>query len=996
LSGWCLSNSPVPYFPFLEALGSMSNENEEHTTSNSQLKAWLTKSGSTEITEKTFSLSPQARKDQTFATIIKELLFMSARQPTILFIDDLHWADSASLSLIHYIARAINSERIMVLATFRNEEILTKMNEAQPHPLVETLRLMGREGIFQEIELQKLSKDDVGKIAESMLNSKVSSDLVEKLVIESGGNPLFAVESLRMRFEQGSLVKEGGQWRLSDNTTGIPNKIKDVIRRRIDSLNSVQRRVLDAASVLGEKFDPNLVTDIVTQQNLDVLETLNIMEQSTHLVYCEGNYYNFGHAKIREWIYDSIPQLLRKEYHLRCAQTMENYVQMGNKIAAAEIALHYILAGNIEKSVSFSLTAGKDALARFSNNEAIKHFKYALSNLPKDETHSEENAVALDGLGDAYYSSNLFTEARATYEQLAAIETGAKKVRTLVKAMHPAFFQGDIPHLTELVKEAEACRDVERLEMAKVLLFKGSIHNLQCQFPQAIKYQEEALRIFEEEYALPNAAWLMFVVADVSSSQGQLERAVTLALRSITLYNELGDFGSQMEAYNEAGATFHNAGLTDQALMMYERVFELDKNTKMNNYFMLAKANLFSAQVWEVSDLQKAISKNLEALEYCKKSDSYLFIGMIYANLARLYTKTNDEKQADEYFDKLMKLPQPILTGMYTRVKLDISKAVYLAGKNQLEQSKQFLDQYFKFVDETFSDSKKLLFAKTNKAWILAKEGKIEQSETELKEVQTYIQHIQERFEPTNLQSSLMCKRAVEVNEDFEIRLDLINIGKLPGKLVKVESLVPLNLEIKRIYPNFTTKDGCIEFGNKTINGFEDQAIKIVVNAKNEGTITLNPKITYTNSSGEKKTCRPTPIKITVQPKTHVSSRESVKINSEETDAFEFRSAQAKKTFDFLIKVFIYDYMQQKIAIEKSGWCTLMEIAKKTNLPRSSFYGKEGRRGPAIAELERRGFVEARIFPGERGRGGKILRVRIDVEKTLIMHYIKNIIVKKG
>jgi hypothetical protein len=97
-----------------------------------------------------------------------------------------------------------------------------------------------------------------------------------------------------------------------------------------------------------------------------------------------------------------------------------------------------------------------------------------------------------------------------------------------------------------------------------------------------------------------------------------------------------------------------------------------------------------------------------------------------------------------------------------------------------------------------------------------------------------------------------------------------------------------------------------------------------------------------------------------------------------------------------LIKVFIYDYMQQKIAIEKSGWCTLMEIAKKTNLPRSSFYGKEGRRGPAIAELERRGFVEARIFPGERGRGGKILRVRIDVEKTLIMHYIKNIIVKKG
>ena len=117
LSGWCLSNAAVPYFPFVEAFDSylLTNEDQTKFQGSQQLRTttWLT---GTEIAQ---TMSPQTWKDKTFAAVTKELLLLSTSNPLILFIDDLQWADSASLSLLHYISRSISSERILILGNFQ-------------------------------------------------------------------------------------------------------------------------------------------------------------------------------------------------------------------------------------------------------------------------------------------------------------------------------------------------------------------------------------------------------------------------------------------------------------------------------------------------------------------------------------------------------------------------------------------------------------------------------------------------------------------------------------------------------------------------------------------------------------------------------------------------------------------------------------------------------------------------------------------------------------
>ena len=403
MAGWCLSDTAAPFFPFVEAFNdyfetlgaeeqparlqqptaSFGLLNETQMLSEERgINAWLHESKSPRTVGKP-EVSPQVWKDQVFAGVAKTLHSISLQTPVILFIEDIHWADSASLALLHYVARAVkDSERILVLANFRSEE-LTADAEGRPHPLTDILRMMRREDLFTEIELSNLNQDSILRIAENMIGGALEAKFAEKLALESRGNPLFIVESLRMLSERKNLIEENGEWRLAVDGLGVPSKIRDIILRRLSVLKYAQRRVLDAASVIGEKFDMELLSGVLGQDSLEVLEILNVVAHSTSLVGVEGSFYRFDHAKSRETLYEELSLPLKKGYHARVAEKLET-AGKGGKLPYSDLAYHFAQAGNSEKAVKYSLTAGQEALAKWSDAEAIKHFSYALQNISEN------------------------------------------------------------------------------------------------------------------------------------------------------------------------------------------------------------------------------------------------------------------------------------------------------------------------------------------------------------------------------------------------------------------------------------------------------------------------------------------------------------------------------------------------------------------------------------------------------------------------------------
>ena len=873
MAGWCLSDAQVSYFPFMEAFNNYYLASGEGETSllqpqaqlglgtpaqvrieNGELEvtSWLTGPKPAEKAGKLQALSPQVWKDQVFAAVSRILHTIAVQSPVVLFIEDAHWADSASLALLHYISRAIhNSERVLILATFRSEE-LTADTEGHPHALAETLRMMRREDLFTEIKLSSLSQENVLRIAKSMIGGALQSKLAEKLTNESKGNPLFIVESLRMLHERKSLVQENEEWRLAADELGIPSKIKDIILRRLAVLKYAQRRVLDAASVIGEKFDVELLSTVLGQDNLEVLETLNVVAHSTSLVCVEENSYKFDHARSRETLYEELSPPLKRGYHAKIAEKLEDKFKDGN-LPFSDLAYHFSQAENKEKAAKYALTAGQEALARWSNQEAIKHFTYILQSIAENPENAETRAKAEEGLGDAYYANSLFKEATRTFEALSNRETGADRLRVLRKAMESTFMYQDISHMMELVKKAEPLAAADRIENARVLFYRGRARQFKEGLNSGLEDYTSALRVFEEEYSLWDVALDM------------IGMGLAKVLRSVSLFGELGDFRFQMEAILAAGLNFTHFGLLNEALEMYAKVFEIDEKTKMGDYLRLTYANAFSAQLYlNKGSLEEALAHSLKALEMSKKTDSLVASGMAYDRLCRVYSMLGDMKQAQEYFDELMKLPLQVQLHQF--VGSGIAKAIFSALKGQWEESNQQFNEIFERYKAMLKEWKGYnVFLKSQYAWALERQGRFGEAKALLEEVQRSSRESEERFAHASLEASLLVRRELRVGEEFEMRLDLVNVGRKPSLLVRVKNMVPNDFKVINLQSSCSLKNDSVEMKEKSIGPFQVETVKLKLSATKPGSYTLNPEVTYVDDVGKTKTVNPNPITITVQ-----------------------------------------------------------------------------------------------------------------------------------
>ncbi len=973
LSGWCLSNVAMPYFPFLEALQSYFSENEEESRSQNyqqlRLKTLLTTFNRVETQQKQESVSSEAWKDQMFAKVAKELLFISTDKPLVIFIDDLHWADSASLALLHYIARTIGSERILILTTFRSEELFN--TEVLAGSLLDRLRLMEREDLFKEVKLRNLSILEVNHIAENMLGGNIGVELGEKLAQESHGNPLFIIESLRMLYENDSLIQEKGEWHLAVGEFGIPTKVKDVILRRLSVLKPNQRRTLDVASIIGDKFEPQLIGAVLNQDSLEVLETLNTIALSKSLICVEGDRYRFDHAKSREVLYEEILLPLKKGYHEKVAEKIESLLRKSEALKVIDLAYHYSQAGNKEKSLEYSLLAGKDALSRFSNAEAIKYFTYVIQIVGEDQKFASQRLAALEGLGDTLYANSMFNEASKNFERLAEESIGLLKLRALRKAIEANLFQAFTPHVLDLIKKAEECSNVDRMENARFLRIRAQILLFRQFMPElALKDCEEALQIFEEENSIPDVAYLLMPLGATYASLGQLENGIGAMLRSIAILGELGDFRRQTEAYIIAGE-YCFAGLGPEMLTMFSSATKTAET--INNYNVLAAANRDCGWALEMmGKAAEALAWSLEALKFSEKTDSAVSQCLIYGNLVREYTMLGNTKLADEYYFKFALFSAEVLSNPLCG---DFSKAVYFAGKGQWEESTQCFNRcLLNNVNSGYA-----IWSKRNFAWALERQGQSEEEKINRLEAQKIVDMLEKTVEHVNIQPSLIAPVKVTTDQIFEARLDLVNASRTHGSIVSIENIIPSGFNVINHSQNCTIQNKSLELKDKIIESFEVISIKFTLKATKSGLFKISPKVFYMNDLKETKTKEIKPIIINViQTNIRVQLR-----NDSETkeNNFEFKSVASRKAFDFLTNAFNEDYIRRKLPSEWSGWRTLMEIVKQGHLSKHSMYGQDGRGGKAKKELEYLGLVESRFFFGERGRGGRILKLRIRREK---------------
>jgi len=977
LAGWCLSNSSVPFFPFVEAFESFSlcAKDESQTSASQHLALKFELLGNLISDKENHFVTPLSWKDHVFATVTRELLLIANNNPVILFIDDLHWADSVSLALLQYMARNILSERVLILATFRTEEL-----NGQTNPLQDTLLLMGREDLFQEVKLSNFDKTQVIEIAESMLHGRLDPSFAEKLTMESEGNPLFIVEALRLLSEQGNLKEKQGVWYIDREHLVLPKKIKDLILRRVSKLLPVEREILDAASVIGDKFDEELLGAVLETDSLKILQSLSSIAHSNSLICCENNVFRFDHSKTRQTIYDEIYAPLKIGYHARVAQKIETNASKGS-IRLNELTYHYAKAENIDKSIEYALIAGQDSLSRFSNLEAIKHFTYVLQTTSHSPRYQEQKEDALEGLGDALYANGSYAQAIKTFEHLAEISDDKTKQRALRKAMDAAFFQNNVKHLEELVKKAENCLSTNRLETARILINKARVNQVFDFKPNiAIKNQQSALSTFEEEYSLWDTAWaLLGTGSTLSQYLDNYEQGLADILRAIAMFKELDDQRWLGRAYLRAGYIFADLFFHDQAIETLTNAANIFK--KIGDYGMLSESYAtWSIAFEKIGKNQEATLKAKEALEFSKTTDSNWSASMAYSALTRLYAKLECPQRAQQAYEQLLSLPEKAL--LNTNVYFKLTQAIFFGLKNEWEKANQSFFEYCASV-AIFKDVDCQPDVQATYAWILEKQGKNEQATKHMERVIAAKESFRKRFETAVPQANMMIPQIMKVDKPSVLRIDIINVSRNAFLVSKIFDLDQHRFKISMDNHNVNADSFSVE---REIQPFTVETVKMTITPKEAGNFTFYPKIVYFNNLGERKTIKLKSIDIKVEPPDNSELQTPIK----DIPLIVFQSEATEKAFNYLITAFRQDFCLTKKELEKSGWRTLMQIATQGNISKHSIYGSTNHKGKVITELKQLHLVEVKFSSGERGRGGNILKMRVDPKNPAIRSRLEN------
>lgn len=540
IEGRCSSaEASVPYAPFLDALRFRLSRGEGAVAARmmgpllERVAPLLPKAPP--ALERRGAGTPVGRPLEAIYRVVHRL---STLDPVLLILEDVQWADPTSCDLLHFLSRRISGDRMLVVATYRTDELPGR------HPVRRLVATLARERVGTEILLRPLDVDEVGAQVAAIVGAPPGRDVAQAMWERTDGNPLFVEELLRSLADAGSLGP-GDLAAAELRDVALPTTISETILACVEALGARAFEVLSVAAVIGRRTSFDLLTAVT---GMAEEELLRVVEQlvSHQLLVEEGapgqEAYAFRHLLTQEVLYGSIIARRRRLWHRRVAQALESGPPAELPRQYDALAYHSRLGGDAGRARKYELLAGDQAAELCAWRDAEAHYERVLESLESARDDAALEARVLEKLSEVTKWQSRTEDALRYAEEAVAVRRGLgdrrgaavlqRRVGTLYAAHRREWDRARACYGEAIALLAGTPPSAERAgaatDLGRLYLARGDLHEAGRWLGEGLDLARRAADRSEEALALAGSGELAVRRGAVADGIAQLEGARAL------------------------------------------------------------------------------------------------------------------------------------------------------------------------------------------------------------------------------------------------------------------------------------------------------------------------------------------------------------------------------------------------------------------------------------------------------------------------------------
>jgi class 3 adenylate cyclase/tetratricopeptide (TPR) repeat protein len=553
------------------------------------------------------ALDPNQRRQQMLDAVKRLLLRESEVQPLVVIFEDLHWIDGETQALLDGLVDSLPAARLLLLVNYRPEYS----------------HAWGSKTYYRQLRIDPLPPESSDELLAALLGNDAGLRPLKQLLIErTEGNPFFLEESVRALVESKALSGVHGAYRLvkAPQTLEIPATAQAILAARIDRLSPEDKRLLQAASVIGMDVPYLLLQSIVELPEEELRRGLAHLQVAEFLYEAQlfpSLAYIFKHALTHDVAYGGLVQEKRRALHANIVTAIETLYADRLADYVDKLAHHARRGETWEKAVTYLHQAGAKSASRSGYREAVAAFENALdalSHLPVSRERTEQAIdIHLDASGALLPKGALAESLNHADEARALAETLGDKRRlawVLVPLSNRAWLSGDSHRALEVGERARAiAADLGDIVLqARVSWVLGLQRQTRGEYLQAVALLRWTLNAVESErdgegFARSQFAveWVRTRVVSVSARArlawclaelGDFTEAIACGNQAVRIAQEVDDTFSLVFAYRSLGSALLRRGDTAQSVSVLERSVELCRAARFKFPFDIAAGNL--------------------------------------------------------------------------------------------------------------------------------------------------------------------------------------------------------------------------------------------------------------------------------------------------------------------------------------------------------------------------------------------------------------------